>query len=162
MPRLVFSLDVTASALGRGEKMRITPTGKWVPVETHHPILKDTHAFIHLIHPEFPGAFQSFEFNDIQDLKLLKREPGSDNASWQKMLARIPAVEKLETEVRWRLNIPYDRDEDWDGTEKICILENEDGVTVGDFVELVRRELKNAGTVLKTHGRRLTSIENYS
>lgn len=109
LPRLVFSLDVTTSALGRGEHMRITPTGKWVLVETHHPILKDTHAFIDLIHPEFPGAFESFEFTDVQDLKLLEKDAESNNASWQKMLARVPAVKKMKMVVLWRMSIQWDR-----------------------------------------------------
>lgn len=161
LPRLVFSLDVTTSAMGRAERWRVTPEGKRIMDATHHPILKDTHAFINLVHPEFPGAFQSFKFNDIQDLKLLEKEPESNNASWQKMLARIPAVMKLKTEVRWRMNIPYDRDEDWEGTEKIHILENENGVTVGDFVQLVRQELKNAATELTNYGGRMMCIENY-
>jgi hypothetical protein len=162
LPRLVFSLDVTTSALGHGVTMRKTPTGEWVVVETHHPILKDTHAFASLIHPEFPGRHQSFEFNDIQDLKFLEKEPENNNASWQKMLARVPMVKEMKTDVLWRMNIPYDRDEYWRGTEKNHILENENGVTVGDFVQLVRQELKNAATELTNFGRLLTAIENYN
>jgi hypothetical protein len=161
LPRLVFSLDVTTSALGHGETMRKTPTGKWVLVETHHPILKDTHAFASLIYPEFPGRYQSFEFNDVQDLKLLEKEPESNNASWQKMLARVLVVKKMKADVQWQMNIPYDRD-NWRGTEKNHILENDNGVTVGDFVQLVRQELKNAATELTNYGGRLTTIEYYN
>jgi hypothetical protein len=60
------------------------------------------------------------------------------------------------------MNIPYDRDHEWRGTEKNHILENETGVTVGDFVQLVRQELKNAATELTNFGRLLTAIENYN
>ena len=141
--------------------MRITPTGKWVLVETHHPILKDTHAFIDLIHPEFPGAFESFEFTDVQDLKLLEKDAESNNASWQKMLARVPAVKKMKMVVLWRMSIQWDRSNEWDGTENYHTLENENGVTVGDFVQLVRQELKNAATELTNYGGRMMSIENY-
>jgi glyceraldehyde-3-phosphate dehydrogenase/erythrose-4-phosphate dehydrogenase len=49
LPRLVFSLDVTTSAQGRGTTVRVTKDGKHIIDATHHPILKDTHAFVNLI-----------------------------------------------------------------------------------------------------------------
>jgi hypothetical protein len=67
----------------------------------------------------------------------------------------------MKADVQWQMNIPYDRD-NWRGTEKNHILENDNGVTVGDFVQLVRQELKNAATELTNYGGRLTTIENYN
>ncbi|OSS45691.1 hypothetical protein B5807_09567 [Epicoccum nigrum] len=162
LPRLVFSLDVTTSAQGRGTTVRVTKDGKHIIDATHHPILKDTHAFVNLIHPEFQGSFESFDFNDVQDLKLLKKEPESNNGSWQKMLARVPMVKKMKMVVFWRMSIPYDRDQDWGGSVRCHTIENKNGVTVGDFVQLVRQELKNAANELTNYGGQLRSIENYN
>ena len=165
LPRLIFSLDVTTSARGRADRWRKLPGGKLIKDETHHPILKDTHAFVKLIHPEFSrsgNVIDPFQFTDVQDLKLLEKEPESNNASWQKQLARVPAAKKLKLEVAWRMSIPYDEDHEWQGTEKNHVLENDNGVTVGDFVQVLRQELKNAATELTNYGARLTRIELYN
>ena len=121
LPRLIFSLDVTTSARGRADRWRKLPGGKLIKDETHHPILKDTHAFVKLIHPEF-----SRSGNVIDPFQLT------------------------------------DEDHEWQGTEKNHVLENDNGVTVGDFVQVLRQELKNAATELTNYGARLTRIELYN
>ena len=60
------------------------------------------------------------------------------------------------------MSIPYDEDHEWQGTEKNHVLENDNGVTVGDFVQVLRQELKNAATELTNYGARLTRIELYN
>lgn len=131
----------------------------------YHPVLSTPDCFAKLIHPRFcyGSSILKFVFHAFETLEQLTYEVERSNENWESMLARVPAVKKLKIQMAWLRNVStVDPDVECDGHPKDYILENNAGVTVWDYVELIRRVLRDdSETEVKKHAGDLFHISGY-
>lgn len=116
--------------------------------EVFHPIITRLYDFAHLVHPEFSsGPFGStFEFDSPYGVRRFTDGPDEGHASWRHMLACVPAVGEAYMHLAWGTTIFSGKA--WICTWEIFKVENPAGISVWDFVMVLREALRNAWIVV--------------
>jgi hypothetical protein len=128
---------------------------------TYHPILLEPAKHSSLFHPSFDSGpcHNRFEFYEIEDLEVLLERSEKTDERWERMLACVPAVQKMNVALWWRNDIETDCPSWHHRRRAYYTVEKEAGVTVWDLVEVVRKTLWDTERVLKSHW--LDGIEGY-
>ncbi|KAF2131608.1 hypothetical protein P153DRAFT_199632 [Dothidotthia symphoricarpi CBS 119687] len=128
LPRIAF--DIGTSSL------RKTSFGKTVP----HPVLSGWNEFMPLVNPNFKiqekhrvcNQLRFFSFDELKQLTDTSKFAGhyKQDGSWRNMFMCFPTVKELKLLVCWPIK------------ETTQYIKDDEGVTLGRFVDLLRMQLK--------------------
>lgn len=103
-----------------------------------HPVIGKLSKYSDLIHPSLSprNRHQIFEFYRLEDIRVSEQNVKSTGESWERMLSFTPKVRTLDIDLQWIIDLHPD-DGEYSGSDRRHRVDNPDGVTVLEVVNLV-------------------------